>query len=206
MREREPEREGTRRKLNQKEILILAAGDLAAKKPEGFTLEDLADAAYERDHDAFGLKGFKEKYVDNHKVNAAVMGKDGMAQGGKILAKVRPRIYVLTAEGGRRVRQLLGRSPDAETAGNTISLTADEEELLGRLTSGAIKAKIHGGSLRLLTLPDAFFIWNLTGKEKGGAVDTAISSARKTLLSLQDKVADRHTSIRLHTGETVSTE
>lgn len=87
-------------KLTASESVLLAAADLAAAGNQEFSEWDLTVAAWSRDRQRFGLRGYAQSHPDHKRVMMEIMGKKPSSPLQlKYLEKVRPNHYRLTALG-----------------------------------------------------------------------------------------------------------
>jgi len=74
--------------------LLKAASEL----PEIFSAEELVVAAWLKDKDSLGLKGYEALYPNSNKIFSTLMGKNGLERRG-YLKKVGPKLYSLMPAG-----------------------------------------------------------------------------------------------------------
>lgn len=104
----------TNRRTAAQEIL-LAAGDLANSGKRDFTEWELTVAAWQRDNNRFGLRGFEAKHPDHKRVMMEIMGqskKDNPVRR-RFIEKTKPNYYRLTDLGAAEVAALK-RGPEPE--------------------------------------------------------------------------------------------
>ncbi|HEV3143665.1 MAG TPA: hypothetical protein VGZ47_07270, partial [Gemmataceae bacterium] len=98
------------------QVILLAADDLMAQGATEFTEWDLTIAAWQRDRDRFGLRGYKETYPDHKRVMMEIMGKkpqNPILLG--LMEKLRPNTYRLTSMGrSEAVRLRYSNEPETK--------------------------------------------------------------------------------------------
>jgi hypothetical protein len=97
-------------RLTAAQEILLAASDLARNGKAEFTEWELTIAAWKRNSNRFGLRGFEERYPDHKRVMMEIMGqskKDNPIRR-KFLEKLRPNYYHLT-DLGRAEATILDR-------------------------------------------------------------------------------------------------
>lgn len=95
--------------------ILLAAADLANGGKREFTEWDLTVAAWHRDHNRFGLRGFETAHPDHKRVMMEIMGqskKDNPVRR-RFIEKTKPNYYRLTDLGAAEVAAIQ-RGPEAE--------------------------------------------------------------------------------------------
>ena len=95
--------------------ILLAAADLANAGKREFTEWDLTVAAWHRDHNRFGLRGFETAHPDHKRVMMEIMGqskKDNPVRR-RFIEKTKPNYYRLTDLGAAEVAAIQ-RGPEAE--------------------------------------------------------------------------------------------
>jgi hypothetical protein len=95
----------TGKRLTSTEVVLLAAFDLSASGQTEFSEWHLSEAAWKRDQNRFGMRGFEPKYPDHKRVMKEIMGKTSAVHRG-LLEKTRPNYYRLTAVGRAEVARL----------------------------------------------------------------------------------------------------
>ena len=89
------------------QAILLAADDLAAAGTKEFSEWELTVAAWQRDPQRFGLRGYEQKYPDHKRVMSEIMGsKPSNPVHLRHLEKVRPNTYRLTALGRSEANRL----------------------------------------------------------------------------------------------------
>ncbi|MBA4191208.1 MAG: hypothetical protein C0467_24775 [Planctomycetaceae bacterium] len=87
-------------KITASESVLLAADDLTSAGKEEFSEWDLTIAAWSRDRNRFGLRGYAQSYPDHKRVMMEIMGQKASSPiVHKYMIKVRPNTYRLTALG-----------------------------------------------------------------------------------------------------------
>lgn len=97
-------------KLTAAQEILLAANDLTRNGKNEFTEWELTIAAWKRNRNRFGLRGFEERHPDHKRVMMEVMGqskKDNPIRR-RFLEKIRPNYYHLT-DLGRAEAMILDR-------------------------------------------------------------------------------------------------
>jgi hypothetical protein len=105
------------RKMTAAQLIVLAGDDLHNSGVTEFTEFELTVAAWRRDRDRFGLRGFQDKHPDHKRVMMEIMGqKPHNPIHLKFMEKVRPNVYRMTTEGRREAerlhQQLAGAAPE----------------------------------------------------------------------------------------------
>jgi hypothetical protein len=107
---------GPERRLTAVQIILLAADDLTATGYSEFSEFDLTVAAWNRDRQRFGLRGYANIYPDHKRVMMEIMGnKASNPILLKYMEKTRPNIYRLTPLGrveASRLRSLESGQPE----------------------------------------------------------------------------------------------
>ncbi|MEQ8850964.1 MAG: hypothetical protein RIB32_04195 [Phycisphaerales bacterium] len=91
----------TTKGLTAAQIILLAASDLAREGKDEFTEWELTIAAWKRDENRFGLRGFEDQHPDHKRVMMEIMGqtkRDNPIRR-KFMAKTKPNHYRLTELG-----------------------------------------------------------------------------------------------------------
>jgi hypothetical protein len=102
----------TTRRLTAAQIILLAGEDLTNGGVSEFSEWELTVAAWKRDPDRFGLRGFKESYPDHKRVMMEIMGqKPHNPLQLKLMEKVRPNTYKLTPFGMEEAVRLRTAAP-----------------------------------------------------------------------------------------------
>jgi hypothetical protein len=98
------------KRLTSAELILLAAGDLTNSGSAEFSEWQLSIAAWKRDLNRFGMRGYEKDHPDHKRVMKEVMGKanSNPLQRG-LLEKPRPNIYHLTALGRSEIAALGAR-------------------------------------------------------------------------------------------------
>ncbi len=87
-------------KITGSESVLLAADDLTTAGKEEFSEWDLTIAAWSRDRNRFGLRGYSQSYPDHKRVMMEIMGQKASSPiVQKYMTKVRPNYYRLTPQG-----------------------------------------------------------------------------------------------------------
>lgn len=97
--------------------ILLAAADLAVRGKMEFTEWELTVAAWQRDQNRFGLRGFEKEYPDHKRVMMEIMGqskKDNPVRR-RFIEKTKPNYYRLTNLGAAEAEFIL-RDSIAEVA------------------------------------------------------------------------------------------
>jgi hypothetical protein len=82
------------------QVILMAADDLMAAGATEFSEWDLTVAAWSRDRQRFGLRGYAQSYPDHKRVMMEIMGqKPTNPMSLKYMEKVRPNYYRMTALG-----------------------------------------------------------------------------------------------------------
>lgn len=92
------------------ELILLAASDLHGEGGEEFSEWDLTVAAWKRDADRFGCRGYEDLYPDHKRVMMEIMSrkkKDNPLRRGW-MEKVRPNYYRVTPLGIAEARRVTG--------------------------------------------------------------------------------------------------
>lgn len=152
--------------------IILAASVLDKNGQSPFSDEDLTVAAWKEYPSEFGLRGYKEIYPDNNKVNSTIMGERGLAKRGW-LVKMGQKLYALTREGRREVARLTSEEEPAQPSQH-IQLPKDKEKFFQFMFTSSAVRKFEDGQKHNLTFADACRFWNITQNLKGGAVDVRL--------------------------------
>jgi hypothetical protein len=117
----------TPKRLTSTEVVLIAASDLAGPAGQGeFSEWQLSEAAWKRDQNRFGMRGFEDRYPDHKRVMKEIMGKTSAVQRG-FLEKTRPNHYRLSAVGRSEVARLAAGGP---IAGELQSMSATYDGLL----------------------------------------------------------------------------
>src|SRR3954465_3564824 len=101
-----------KRKHTAAEEILLAADDLATERKHEFTEWQLTVAAWKRDQNRFGLRGYEGEHPDHKRGMSEIMGKtkrDNPLRRGFIV-KVRPNYYAMTPLGAAEASKLRGIS------------------------------------------------------------------------------------------------
>jgi len=102
----------TERKLTAGQVILLAADDLMATGMAEFSEWDLTVAAWARDRFRFGLRGYAQTYPDHKRVMMEIMGqKPHSPILLKLMEKLRPNTYRLTALGRTTAARFRGEGP-----------------------------------------------------------------------------------------------
>ena len=103
--------ESTRR-LTAAQIILLAGEDLTNGGVSEFSEWELTVAAWKRDRERFGLRGFKDDFPDHKRVMMEIMGqKPHNPLQLKLMEKLRPNYYRLTDTGRQEATRLLTAAP-----------------------------------------------------------------------------------------------
>ena len=89
------------------QMILLAADDVMAQGVSEFSEWDLTVAAWNRDRNRFGLRGYAQTHPDHKRVMMEIMGKkpqNPVTLG--LMEKVRPNTYRLTALGQAEAARL----------------------------------------------------------------------------------------------------
>lgn len=113
------------KRLTASEVIILAAGDLSATRDGEFTEWQLSVAAWKRDQNRFGMRGFEAAHPDHKRVMKEVMGKTGAVQKG-FLEKARPNYYSLSSLGRVEVARLSAMAGAREGQMRSVSDLYDD--------------------------------------------------------------------------------
>lgn len=112
---------GTERRLTAVQMILLAADDLVAKGAEEFSEWDLTVAAWERDRQRFGLRGYASVYPDHKRVMMEIMGnKASNPILLRYMEKIRPNHYRLTPLGRVEADRLRGVQAGDLQKGNSM--------------------------------------------------------------------------------------
>jgi hypothetical protein len=107
---------GSERRLTAVQIILMAADDLTAAGSEEFSEFDLTVAAWNRDRQRFGLRGYANIHPDHKRVMMEIMGnKASNPILLKFMEKIRPNIYRLTPLGrveASRLRSVESGQPE----------------------------------------------------------------------------------------------
>jgi hypothetical protein len=82
------------------QVILLAADDLMAQGGSEFSEWDLTIAAWNRDRNRFGLRGYAQNHPDHKRVMMEIMGRkpqNPILLG--LMDKIRPNVYRLTPLG-----------------------------------------------------------------------------------------------------------
>jgi hypothetical protein len=114
------------------QVILLAADDLMAQGMAEFSEWDLTVAAWNRDRNRFGLRGYAQTHPDHKRVMMEIMGKkpqNPLHLG--LMEKIRPNFYRLTPL-GRAEAARLRREPNAkpERAKDTTPVEPDHYDLV----------------------------------------------------------------------------
>jgi hypothetical protein len=102
--------------LTAAQVILLAANDLDRSKRSDFTEWELTIAAWSRDRNRFGLRGFEEAHPDHKRVMMEIMGqskKDNPIRRG-FLQKTRANYYRITDLGRAEAALISGVRSDAD--------------------------------------------------------------------------------------------
>ncbi len=100
---------GTERRLTAVQMILLAADDLVTRGHEEFSEWDLTVAAWNRDRQRFGLRGYSNIYPDHKRVMMEIMGnKASNPILLRFMEKTRPNHYRLTPLGRVEAGRLRG--------------------------------------------------------------------------------------------------
>lgn len=112
---------GTERRLTAVQMILLAADELVTKGREEFSEWDLTVAAWERDRDRFGLRGYQNNYPDHKRVMMEIMGnKASNPILLRFMEKTRPNHYRLTPLGRVEAGRLRGVESGQPQKGNSM--------------------------------------------------------------------------------------
>jgi len=84
--------------LTAADVVLLAASEITVSAAKEFSEWELSVAAWKRDPNRFGMRGFEQVHPDHKRVMKEIMGRTGAVQRG-LLEKPRPNFYSLTALG-----------------------------------------------------------------------------------------------------------
>ena len=107
--------------------ILLAAADLADKGRKEFSEWELTVAAWQRDPNRFGLRGFESEHPDHKRVMTEIMGqskKDNPVRR-RFIEKTRPNYYRITDLGGAEAASLSGTSSTQSTSARSPMHTYD---------------------------------------------------------------------------------
>ena len=111
----------TERKLTAGQVILLAADDLMASGMAEFSEWDLTMAAWSRDRFRFGLRGYGQSHPDHKRVMMEIMGqKPHSPILLKLMEKLRPNTYRLTALGRTTASRMRGEGPKPTTKPVTV--------------------------------------------------------------------------------------
>jgi hypothetical protein len=112
---------GTERRLTAVQMILLAADDLVTAGADEFSEWELTVAAWNRDRQRFGLRGFAQNYPDHKRVMMEIMGnKSSNPILQKFMEKTRPNHYRLTSLGRVQAVQLRGIESGVPQKGNSM--------------------------------------------------------------------------------------
>jgi hypothetical protein len=112
---------GTERRLTAVQMILLAADDLIAGGAEEFSEFDLTVAAWNRDRQRFGLRGYANIYPDHKRVMMEIMGsKASNPILLRFMEKTRPNFYRLTPLGRVEAGRLRGVQSGQPEKGNSM--------------------------------------------------------------------------------------
>jgi hypothetical protein len=112
---------GTERRLTAVQMILLAAEDLVAAGADEFSEWELTVAAWNRDRQRFGLRGFHQNYPDHKRVMMEIMGnKTSNPILQKFMEKTRPNTYRLTSIGRIEAVRLRGVESGVPQKGNSM--------------------------------------------------------------------------------------
>ena len=98
---------GNERRLTAVQIILLAADDLTAAGSDEFSEFELTVAAWNRDRQRFGLRGYANIHPDHKRVMMEIMGnKASNPILLRFMEKTRPNFYRLTPLGRVQASQL----------------------------------------------------------------------------------------------------
>lgn len=112
---------GSERRLTAVQMILLAADDLTTGGAEEFSEFDLTVAAWNRDRQRFGLRGYTNIYPDHKRVMMEIMGnKASNPILLRFMEKTRPNFYRLTPLGRVEAGRLRGVESGQPQAGNSM--------------------------------------------------------------------------------------
>jgi hypothetical protein len=94
------------------QVILLAADDLMAQGGSEFSEWDLTLAAWNRDRNRFGLRGYAQSHPDHKRVMMEIMGRkpqNPILLG--LMEKIRPNVYRLTPLGRAEAARMRGAEP-----------------------------------------------------------------------------------------------
>src|SRR5271156_2475771 len=112
---------GTERRLTAVQMILLAADDLVANGADEISEWDLTVAAWNRDRQRFGLRGYATIYPDHKRVMMEIMGNKAsnpILLG--FMQRNRPNHYKLTPLGRVQASQLRGVESGQPQKGNSM--------------------------------------------------------------------------------------
>lgn len=113
------------KRLTASEVIILAASDLSATRDGEFTEWQLSVAAWKRDPNRFGMRGFEAAHPDHKRVMKEIMGKTGAVHKG-LLEKARPNHYSLSPLGRSEAARLSAMAGSGEGQMRSVSDLYDD--------------------------------------------------------------------------------
>jgi hypothetical protein len=112
---------GPERRLTAVQVILLAADDLATGGKDEFSEFDLTVAAWNRDRQRFGLRGYTNIHPDHKRVMMEIMGnKASNPILLRFMEKTRPNFYRLTPLGRVQAGQLRSLESGQPQKGNSM--------------------------------------------------------------------------------------
>ena len=177
--------------LSLKEKLLIAAVERTHGDTDvSFTIEDLAVWAWERDRNAWGLRGYETKYPDLDKVrkDMGARGADspGLVQLGWV-ERIDPRLYRLTTVGMAEYAAL-SSSMSTEVSELQDKASRKLESEIRRILEHTVFRQWLANSSKPKYFRDAGHFWGIAPgtpanvvRNRVGSVDRILSSARSLL-------------------------
>jgi hypothetical protein len=185
------------------EKILLAAFGLEEQGQTPFTAEALVVAAWEKYSQAFGLKGFEDRYPDSNKVLTALMGEKGLARRGW-LHKAGQKLYNLTREGKHVVRRLLQGEAAPPRSSTPVKLEREHDRLLQGLLASTAFEKYREGKQGELKFADACRFWGITENLTGDALDSRLDLVEMALAESERVMGNGRAT--LGNGQSISTD
>ena len=181
--------------------ILRAAQRLENGQP--FTANALVVAAWQLDHEAFGLEGHAE-YPDSNRVLWILMGQRGLVRRG-LLERVGPKLYRLTSAGRDAIQSKLKKPIAKRSAPRPRATMAKAQEPTLRLMlSSAALDKHREGRKDELTFADACAFWGIGEQDAGSRVDARLALV-ETALRLAERSVEQG-ELTLSDGRVVAEE